>query len=652
MKTTIVLLAAGLASIAAAATPDGEFRFSAKPGQPAGKRIRWQVPFEADLSACRGFEFDFRCPELALEARVPGAFIFTGTSGVYTTAAALLPDREWTHVKILKENVVNSERYPSGWSQVTSFQLNFFPDGTNGYSGIVKNVRPLPAQSCPFALLYPERRPGAELSSKDFTVDRKLAGSLADAGVDTYFVSDRDIVRNGVPPGVKVLFVSKLRRSLPEDLVPPLRSWLRTGGRIVHCINCTGPVLRPLSKEFASQFVDGTGLKKAGAAKGDFFEMFLRNHFGDFAETIGRKKEAMVAESRRQLREIASTPSVPGELCMVLSHTPWHGKGAYTNWEESVRFLKDCGINMLCVNFCRGLYAAYGSKVLKPWPGMDEKGDALELCKAACLKYGISMAAWRCCWITPDWLAQKGDLDAMKVEKRIAVARSGKDSRGFACPTHPENIRTEVEAIVELASKGVDWVVLDFIRYRTYDTCFCRRCRDIFEKTIGRKVDDWPKAVCNGGELAAQWTDFRARNISHMVKEAGERIHSDFSGVKLLVCGFSDPNQARVRVGQDWPLWCREGWIDGVLPMNYGSDTVLFGATVRKQKALDMGKATLYPLIGPSCWLYNGDDAFRVVKHIQTLRAAGCKGWGLFNLDERTEQICKILATGPTRPCQ
>ena len=154
--------------------------------------------------------------------------------------------------------------------------------------------------------------------------------------------------------------------------------------------------------------------------------------------------------------------------------------------------------------------------------------------------------------------------------------------------------------------------------------------------------------MLKGGDLSEKWIDFRAGNISRVVKEAGERIHRDYPEVKVFMCGYTNPESARKAVGQDWTSWCRQGWIDGVMMMDYCTETVEFDALIRRQKKLDVGNAVLYPLIGTSCWPDIGDDALRTVRQIQAARTAGYGGWGVYMLDLRTERICPVLATGPT----
>ena len=641
MKLLLTCITGVLLSSAACASD--ELSFQVEPGVRSGSRVRWSVPFVADLSACDGFEFDFRCSELQSFK----AYIHVGDGGCYTAKFPLSAVGEWTHVTLRKQSVYNTEKSPQGWADVRSFQIVCTPNGTNGFSGAVRNVRPLPSLSPSAALLYVERSLGDKSAKTEFPVDKKSKALLSRADIDSFFLSDRDLVRKGVPPNVKMLFITSASRAISDDVVEPLRDLLRNGGKIA-CVGGKCEVCRAFAREFPAQVVDARRLRAKGAAAEKELARFVQENMGEFAEAIERNAARRAEIERQHAREIAAIPSIPGECRPMLCHTPWGSKGACTNWESAARLVKESGFTTLCACFCRGIYAAYDSKVLKPWPGMATAGDGLEQCKAACRKYGLSIAAWRCCWITPGWLVAKEDLAAKRAAGRMPVDSKGVEDPNSGCPTHPVNIREEVESLVELASKGVDWVVLDYIRYRNENLCFCARCRNLFEKEIGRRIDNWPKAVLKGGNLFEKWIDFRAGNISHVVKAAGERIHRDHPGVKIFVCGFTNPESARKAVGQDWDNWCRQGWIDGVLMMDYCTEAVEFDALIRRQKKLDVGNAVLYPLIGTSCWPDIGEDALQTARQIQAARTAGYSGWGIFALDLRTERICPVLATGPT----
>ena len=83
----------------------------------------------------------------------------------------------------------------------------------------------------------------------------------------------------------------------------------------------------------------------------------------------------------------------------------------------------------------------------------------------------------------------------------MAVDDAGRPFDDALCPSDPVTQSREIEAFVELAKTGVAGVQLDHIRQNGASSCFCPRCRALFEKSIGRTVADWPKDVRKGDAL-------------------------------------------------------------------------------------------------------------------------------------------------------
>ena len=359
--------------------------------------------------------------------------------------------------------------------------------------------------------------------------------------------------------------------------------------------------------------------------------------------------DATNAEERfKKLKLIAKMEPVAGEFRLITCHKPW-GKTADWNWDSRIQMLKACGFTHLSVNVCRGIYAAYDSKVLKPWPGMVSHGDALELLKVICVKHGIKLSAWRCCWQTPTWLIEKNDLEQLRREGLLAVDSKGNEITKSVCPSNPKNINREIDCLMELSSKGISAIDMDYIRYPDEDSCYCVHCRQMFEKRLGKNVDNWPDATKNVPEVKCEWQRFKMDNITRIVRAVGEHVHLMHPEVGVRIYGFQNPVIACETVGQDWPNWCRHGWIDEVLMMDYRDSVERMCRIVNWQRQLDVGCAKLRPLIGPSCWENVGDDEWRTASLIQCVRECGYDGWGIFDLDDRVEKICQALSMGPTR---
>jgi uncharacterized lipoprotein YddW (UPF0748 family) len=150
----------------------------------------------------------------------------------------------------------------------------------------------------------------------------------------------------------------------------------------------------------------------------------------------------------------------------------------------------------------------------------------------------------------------------------------------FMCPTREEVRQYLVGYVRELAQiDGLASVHLDYIRYpdvilpialwpkynlvqdREYpefDFCYCRVCRDRFQRQTGvdpAKLPDPPSDQV--------WLQFRYDTITEMVGLLADEIRTHKKRVTAAV--FPTPKIARALVRQDWLRWK----VDAVLPMVY-----------------------------------------------------------------------------------
>ena len=150
----------------------------------------------------------------------------------------------------------------------------------------------------------------------------------------------------------------------------------------------------------------------------------------------------------------------------------------------------------------------------------------------------------------------------------------------FMCPTREEVRRYLAAYVRELAQiDGLASVHLDYIRYPDvilpvalwpkynlvqdkeypqFDFCYCRVCRDRFQRQTAMdplKLPDPP------GDQA--WLQFRYDTITEMVGLLTDEIHAH--GKQVTAAVFPTPKIARSLVRQDWLRWK----VDAVLPMIY-----------------------------------------------------------------------------------
>ncbi|MBN2450299.1 MAG: family 10 glycosylhydrolase, partial [Lentisphaeria bacterium] len=126
---------------------------------------------------------------------------------------------------------------------------------------------------------------------------------------------------------------------------------------------------------------------------------------------------------------------------------------------------------------------------------------------------------------------------------------------------------------------------------------------------------------------------FRRDTITSLVAEMATALRRARPGARLSAAVFSNWASCRDTVGQDWVAWARSGSVDFLCPMNYHDEAGAQRDDVRRQMACLRGLPTaLYPGIGMS----TGDlDALGVLRQVNTARAAGARGFVLFELNRR-----------------
>ena len=366
----------------------------------------------------------------------------------------------------------------------------------------------------------------------------------------------------------------------------------------------------------------------------------------ELAARIAAREKAQ-EERRLAVRAwLADCPSKAGEHRAFWCHSA-RGLGGGHNWDTSIRFLKRTGFNAILANLCWGGVAFYDSKVLPVSHDVAARGDALKDCLAACRKYGVKCHVWKVCWNMGSHTSQ-AFADQMAATNRVQVGFNGATKKRWLCPSHPDNQWLEIDAMCELARTGVDGIHFDYIRYPDANHCFCSGCRARFEAFAGGAVTNWPAQVRADEALKLKWAEFRASNVTVVVRTVAERVRAESPGVQISAAVFRTPATDADTVGQDWPRWCREGWLDFVCPMDYVESPAMFKSQARVQRDA-VGAAKLYPGIGLSCWANDGEDAVRLAKQIQAVRDLGLGGFTVFNFDRRAEAVLHLMRLGVTK---
>lgn len=364
---------------------------------------------------------------------------------------------------------------------------------------------------------------------------------------------------------------------------------------------------------------------------------------GQFPEALAAAEEAQ--QSMIHAYGLAQTPA-PGEHRAFWCHSAFGVDGL--DWDQAIKRLADNGFTAILPNMLWGGAAFYQSDVLPRSPTVSEKGDQIELCLAACRKYGVQCHVWKVNY-NMGWATDKAFVAQKKAEGRTQVNYNGSPNDRWLCPSHPENQKLEIASMLEVARKyAVDGLHFDYIRYPDREGCFCPGCRARFEEAIERKVNTWPADVRNDKDLASRWLGFRRQQITMVVAMVAQLARDIRPGIKISAAVFRNWPVDRDAVGQDWRLWCQQGYLDFVCPMDYTASGRQFQHMIEPQLAW-AGKVPCYPGIGLSTWS-DPTDICGLIEQINITRQRKTGGFTIFNYGSaEATQILPLLGEGMTR---
>ena len=317
------------------------------------------------------------------------------------------------------------------------------------------------------------------------------------------------------------------------------------------------------------------------------------------------------------------------------------------DWDQAVSNLAVNGFTDIQVNMLWGGLAYYDSRVLPTAPEVKSNGDAVAQCLAACRAHGLKLHVWKVNFnlgrSPPDFASR------MQKEGRTQIAFDGKPIADWLCPSHPANRTLEIDSMLEVATKyAVDGIHFDYIRYPGREGCFCAGCRERFERSIGSTVRRWPADMRENDDVGRKWLDFRRANITDVVARVSKAARAARPRIEISAAVFPNWPSDRDAVGQDWKLWCDEGYLDYVCPMDYTPYSGEF-QRMAGQQIQWAGKARCYPGIGLSCWGAQG-DLFTLLDQIDITRALKTGGFTVFNYDATAaSEAVPMCGMGTTR---
>lgn len=334
------------------------------------------------------------------------------------------------------------------------------------------------------------------------------------------------------------------------------------------------------------------------------------------------------ARAARELLAEAYLRAMPSPTCEGRAFWNHSGTGAYPgDWDRTAKELAAAGFNMVLPNMLWAGVAHYASDVLPRSKTFDEHGDQIAQCVAAAKKHGLEVHVWKVNYNLST--APREFVDKLRAEGRLQVTVRGKPE-DWLCPSHPENLRLELESMLEVARNyEVDGLHFDYIRYPHGDCCYCEGCRDRFQADTGRNVAQWPQE-CYDGPLRELYRQWRCQRITRLVAAVRHEAKKIKPAIKISAAVFGAYPDCRESVGQDWVEWIKAGYLDFVCPMDYTQSDLQFSSLVSNQLKLVEGRIPVYPGIG--AWRLGTAD--RVVAQIYVARSLGAPGFTVFNLDE------------------
>ncbi len=187
------------------------------------------------------------------------------------------------------------------------------------------------------------------------------------------------------------------------------------------------------------------------------------------------------------------------------------------------------------------------------------------------------------------------------------------------------------------AVDGLHW---DYIRYPDGHTCYCAGCRARFEQTLGKGAAPWPESTRKDAQVRKAWLDFRRKQVTAVVAAAAVQARAARPGIKLSAAVYTSLPRHREELGQDWKLWCEQGYLDLVCPMNYTPNSRRFAMLSGFQKKW-AGDTPVYPGIGLSVWR-RGDAFTTLAEQVFATRRLNTGGFTVFRCGE--EELSGTLA--------
>jgi len=161
--------------------------------------------------------------------------------------------------------------------------------------------------------------------------------------------------------------------------------------------------------------------------------------------------------------------------------------------------------------------------------------------------------------------------DIASSEETKAEDHAG-NKQNWNCPIKAKNLIVQT-VTTAVSNYDIDGIMLDYIRYRDADQCYCNQCRAEFEEWLGEgTITDWTPFYPSHSRWD-EYANWRNEPVSELVKIIHDTAKTIKPSIVISVACwqyFSDcPIYWRRWIGQDTARWIKEDWIDFVAPMMY-----------------------------------------------------------------------------------
>ena len=304
----------------------------------------------------------------------------------------------------------------------------------------------------------------------------------------------------------------------------------------------------------------------------------------------------------------------------------------------------------------RGNATAFYRSQLEPWAcelsggktqslGTDPGWDPLQLAIDTARPHGLRvhaymnvLPAWRGLeeppvavgqlWTAhPDWFM----VDSLG-EKMLPTA----GWYSFINPLVPE-VRAHLRGIVaELCQYDVDGIHLDYIRYpNDYHLVARQRYPEASDEEIMRHADFSYDPVSQsalfdeyGWDVSKRKiTEFRCESVTRVVRDISYTMQLQKPGSCILSASvMGNPVEGKYQAYQDSGAWARQGLVDWVVQMNYGTRSFdRYLVAIKKSAGRRRFRSSV--VVGLNC----KNDTLTLVQQIDTVEESGCRGFALFS---------------------